>query len=62
VNSDSGKSKSGQAPEARTHTPRMLRLVIVCLLVWVVCALLTWFAGSYLENCCDMSMFSRIFK
>jgi hypothetical protein len=40
---------------------RMGRLVLVCIAVWIFCGALTWFAFSYLDDCCDMSMFSRFF-
>jgi hypothetical protein len=48
-------SKSGKKP-------RMVRLVVVCLLVWVVCGALTWFAEQHLGDCCDVSSFSNLFK
>lgn len=44
------------------RTPRMLRLVLVCIAVWIFCGVLTWFAFAYLGQCCDMSGFSKLFE
>jgi hypothetical protein len=40
----------------------MGRLLVVCLLVWVLCGFLTWFAVAYLGDCCDVSFLSRWFR
>ncbi|MGA2551051.1 MAG: hypothetical protein ABSF50_12950 [Burkholderiaceae bacterium] len=46
---------------AKSSSPKMGRLLVVCLLVWVVCGFLTWFAVEYLGNCCDLSFLHRWF-
>jgi hypothetical protein len=46
----------------KPSSPKMGRLLVVCLLVWVLCGFLTWFAVAYLGDCCDVSFLSRWFR
>ncbi len=47
--------------DEKAKSPKVMRLLVVCLLSWIFCGALTWFAFTYLDGCCDLSMFSRIF-
>lgn len=55
-------SQPPEDPEKRPAVPRMFRLVLVCIAVWIFCGVLTWFAFAYLGDCCDISMFSKLFR
>jgi len=48
------------AVDRRPNSPKLGRILVVCLVVAAFCAILAWYASTHLGQCCDLSFLGKM--